>query len=83
MDANNSKKENTRLERQDKRTMEESALRNLFKKHILPASFKSSSRGSGNIGIPDAYSYMREFPVSTILDLPNHPPATTFTRRII
>jgi len=69
------RKMETTAQRQDKKTMEESALRNLFQKQILPSSFRLSSSKSRNsngtttrtIVIPDAYSFMAEFPVPTLL----------------
>ena len=69
------RKTETSASRQDKRTMEESALRNLFQKQILPASFRSSSsksrkangQATRTIVIPDAHSFMAEFPVPTLL----------------
>jgi len=66
------KKMETKHKREKQKLTEESTLRRFLKKQILPSSFSGncshcrSSTTEGSIIIPDAYTFLREFPLPTL-----------------
>jgi len=59
----------TAAQREQSRMEQESALSRFFKKQILPASFRSGKTRNGSkiVKIPNAHTFMQEFPVPTLL----------------
>jgi hypothetical protein len=66
------RKEETRSYRDDQRMVERENLRKFFTKQMLPSSFRSQSTPRSRsknfkIPIPDAFTFMMEFPVPVLL----------------